>query len=169
MQPLDKTLLEIKRRKEIELNEIDDKIKERIDFIYDKACDFFGQKHRCWSFIGSRDYNDSWRECTFNDALDEEWISLRGDWNISMKIILNDKFIDLNNKLPLRWLFEDFEKELLEGIEKNNVFNLAQKELKLKKQQEKLIQQQNLAASIKAKLNLANLTPEELAFLKIKD
>lgn len=103
----------------------------RIGYIIDTIFKTFKQKYDCWYFYGAGEgeVGDLWRHYC-NNHID---IIIVG---CSSEMVIIDKNGDewgFEDSIPTRWLFEDFEQELIDGKKK-----FEDKEAERKKKQKEL-------------------------------
>lgn len=130
---------------------------ERMNYILRYCFDYVGATLNWWDF-------DGYTEGDFIGAIGDNTVSFTGEWRHGERT----KFIDtfgkensLENDIPTRWLFEDFEQEFRNGVQQYKDRQSSLKALKTAKKNKKIEEKQALVASAKAKL-----TKEELQALK---
>ncbi|MFW9875217.1 MAG: hypothetical protein ACFFG0_19090 [Candidatus Thorarchaeota archaeon] len=135
--------------------EIEKPILERINYIIKYICDTYGAGNFEWSFwnVELTEYG-----LFLYLALNEEYIYYRlvpEKIGVDFKITFeNNLSMWLNECFPTRWLFEDFEEELLQG--KQKAMNITK--CKMEEMEKDIIRKQALA----------KLTDEERKILGVK-
>lgn len=148
--------------KRAECNELEAQIINRIDYILNFIFDLESSKLNYWYFDGAQEgavgnLNLSYDNKTIYSTIDSIVTdSVKKKKNYSY-ILKDGKQWEYEGTLPSRWLFEDFEEELIEGKKK---YELLEVERKQKKNQ---ISEKNNMLVEQAK---AKLSKEELAALK---
>lgn len=150
-----------------ETSKLENQICNRIDYIVKTVFKTFGAKLSTWYFYGAEEGEMG----DLNRALYTDYFSVitelvrdrNGNYNhIDMVILLKDgSEWGFEGEYPTRWLFEDFEEELIEGKKKYQ--EKVQEEKNKKKEKDLLKKQKNELLVEKAK---AKLTKEELKALK---
>lgn len=142
-----------------ESKSIEKKIVDRIDYIVQILCKVFDRKLRYWCFPDAQEGEIG---TAYHYIYD---FSISIEFGFSYKRNDYMDFIDKNgevctiiNLLPVRWLFEDFEKELTDGVKKYKDSLTIDSCVKKAKAQES--KNKRLIASAKSKL-----TKEELEAL----
>ena len=139
-------------------------IQDRVNYILRKTAEIFGGKIEWWDWSNGAGEADGHFEPSF---LRDKCINVDGetkgggddgDW---VAILKNDEEWELRLEFPIRWLTEDFEQELIAGIEKYKDKKLKRKETEKQKKLAREINKQKLVNAAKAKL-----TKEELAAIK---
>ena len=140
-----------------EVNQLESQITDRIDYI---IAFLFEGKDCCWWFEGAEEgeIGDFWRHYHAHEI----WIIT--DPNLKISFIDKDgNDWEFEGSIPDRWLFEDFENEIIEGKklfeERKAKRNLEQIQLKEQNKKEK----NQLIESAKKKLS-----KEELKALGVK-
>lgn len=158
MKPLQSDILEKKKYFEAQLAPINQDIIDRLDYILKKIGEVLGgAKIKNWWIDGAEEgelgdinkiiYKDRIEcSCIYFD------VSLN-DANKDYGIIINGKEWGLDESFPIRWLFENFEEELIEG-RKKYISKQSEKE-KLQAKKKELSKQTNdyLINSAKSKLS----------------
>lgn len=149
-----------KRYKELE--EISKTVEERTHYIMMTIFDLFGFKgDYYWYFSGAHDEETGvpWYGLKYNKTRLET--NIYGEARPAVIILKDGSEWGLEDGIPIRWLYEDFEQELINGKKEYEQRLILKKEQEaLKKEQEKQ-NAQNLKTSIQNKL-----TKEELEYLK---
>lgn len=136
---------------------LDNSLITRVTYIANKICEVYGRSFENWYFLdgddsglgeGYGDFTLSCRQEFFGITLEVGYINVE---EFSENIVLNNVEWELPGQIPIRWLTEDFEEELINGKELYDANH--------KKEIEEILS----LNSIKAKL-----TPEEIAFLKLQ-
>lgn len=144
-----------------DVGRIEDEIVNRISYVWYTINNAFGNEVDTWYFddagegeVGNLDIDDSFVSSIQTDYKKKS----TGD----MAILLKDgSEFGFYSEFPTRWLFEDFEQELIEGKKKYEEQEVARKEAeKIKRQRQKA---KTLVLADQAKLKLSK---EELAALK---
>jgi hypothetical protein len=133
-------------------------ISKRVDYVVREIARIFGGKIDWWDWPKGKD------ECDGHftpDIIEGEsvsvdgWKSGGGDWEAYLK----DEKGDFKEswqfcwfEFPTRFLYEDFEEELIEGIKKYREDKATKKELKKQKELEKVKNKAKLLDSVKSKL-----------------
>lgn len=134
----------------------DEQIVKRIHYIMLSIFNAFGKRNAYWYFYGAPEgeQGNLWR------YFDEETIGVivddcPGD---SMVIILNDgSEWGLEDSIPTRWLYEDFEAELHDGKRKYKELEVARKKAEKTKEANGKKNDAALAKAAKSKLSKAEL------------
>jgi len=146
-------------------NKFTGKIEDRLDYIIHKFFEIYDCKVNTWYFedVEESEVGNLW------DHMDQDYItSIWIDINERSKKYNNYAFIDKfgevdewANSIPTRWLFEDFEQEVIDGKKK-----FEEKELAKKARQKELSEQKkNKNAELVEKAK-QKLSKEELQALK---
>jgi len=161
---LNRLVIEWRKDAAAKLYSIDVDISARIDYILNFIYKAFGTELSNWYFQGASENQDGCFEPHM--FLDEFYVYMEpslpddgvfldkdgGEWG-------------LEEGIPSRWLFEDFEEELTSGIEKFKTHNADKAVIAAKRALAKAEEEKKLIESIKNKL-----TPSELkALLKKKN
>lgn len=144
-------------RKESE--RLEARIIERMSYIIHKSCQMFGNSVSTWFFedVSEREVGN-----VCNAIIGTEFTPSLIFSNIkhsSMCVILNDESeINLiQDGFPVRWLFEDFEREIAEGKEKYRQKEITRNTELNRLSEEKRIRQLELVKSAKEKLSREEL------------
>jgi hypothetical protein len=114
-----------------QINEIDNKIHDRCDYIVKKLASLSGLQIKWWDFGNARENPEGNFEIHGNEVL------ITGDgsfFNNNNVALLDDGDWGLNSSFPSRWLFEDFEDEAKRGIADHR--EIKNKELERNKKKE---------------------------------
>ncbi len=119
-EPILPSLLDQRQAIRRELRQSSDAIIDRLTYIFKKiarVCDF---EFFDWNVIGANEGEYGVIDLLFsNDKIRSyqvEFSELRGlHYDAVVPIILNGRTIDLKYSFPKRWMFENFENELVEG------------------------------------------------------
>lgn len=137
-------------------------IQNRVNYIVRKTAEIFGGKIGWWDWNNGGGEVDGHFEPSFlrNDYINVDGETKGGgDW---VAILKDDEEWELRLVVPLRWLTEDFEQELIDGIQKYKDKELKRKETEKQKKLTRAANKQKLLETVKAKL-----TKEELKALGI--
>lgn len=162
-KPLDKSIVENWYPTRDALDKIESQICDRLTYVLSTLFDTFGFELETWYFEGAEEGSVGEMHIR-SDYIDGIIVESKHDRYGQVKINLIDKFgsdWDFSGDIPVRWLYDEFESEIIEGKAKYEAKELArQKADKLlsAKQKEK---RDALLASAKSKL-----TKEELKALK---
>lgn len=132
--------------------EVEGFVMDRVDYIIEKIADTFDSEVKWWSFPCSSEYHSMGN---FYDAYNDDCFQFEGEFkrSHSWTIILDDgEEYDLNNEFPTRWLYENFEEELINGKKELEQKIAKQKEDKVKKTLLKNSTKKKLLESAKSKL-----------------
>lgn len=89
----------------------ENEIVKRINYIVKTFCKACGEENCDWQFYYEEEKID----------LTEDWIEVIMSPSLALTMInKHGEEIDLENDFPIRWLIEDFEQELIDGIELYN-------------------------------------------------
>lgn len=116
---LDKEFFNKRMQLSHNLAEIDSVIIDRIDFIVKKIHSLFNSKLSTWYFPGAEEgsIGNFDNAINYDYEINDDYISIVAEHRATqpIKLILNDgKEIEAYS-VPIRWLFEDFEEELIKG------------------------------------------------------
>lgn len=141
---------------------LEDQIVDRINYIVRKICEVFNDKLDWWDFPGDGNRGEGGRMI---DAINGDKVSFVAEAENALsshEVIFKDNSKwDLNSDFPKRWLFENFEEELIEGKERFKIFEKNRLQNKRELAASNKIKNKMLVAQAKAKLS-----KEELAALK---
>ena len=148
--------------KRTECDELEAQIIYRIDYILNFIFDLESSKLNYWYFDGAQEgeignLNLSCDNKTIYSTIDSivtDSVEKKKNYSYILK---DGKRWEYEGTLPSRWLFEDFEEELIEGKEKYELLEIE------RKQKTKQISEKNNMLVEQAK---AKLSKEELAALK---
>lgn len=131
--------------------EVEEFVIDRVDYIIKKIAATFDSQVEWWSFPYSSEENSMGN---LNNAYNDDCLQFEGEFKRSdWCIILDDgEEYDLNNEFPTRWLYEDFEEELINGKKELEQKLAKQKEDKVKKTLLKNSAKKKLLESAKSKL-----------------
>jgi hypothetical protein len=153
---LDKSIIARREEAANELYSIDADISARIDYILNFIYNAFGSKLSNWYFQGASENQDGFFE---PHMFSEEFYVYKEPSlpNDGCFICKDDVEWGLEEGIPSRWLFEDFEDELTSGIERLKKHNADKKVQAAKKALAKAEEEKKLVDSIKNKLTPAEL------------
>ena len=121
------------------------KITDRMNYIIRRCLEIAGGKLSWWDWQCDGDYEDQ-SSGDFMESYDKDQLSIRAEWNIKSEIIFLDKHggeWGLQDGIPTRWLYEDFEEEFTNGLkaykEKEKQQKEKAKENRLKRAEEKKV------------------------------
>jgi len=131
-------------------------ITDRVNYVIREIASIFGGKIKWWDWGNGGGEVDGHFE---PDMVDRESIELDGDveggeWVAFLKDE-KGKFTEewqFGLEFPARFLYEDFEEELKEGIKKYKEDKVKQEEIKKQKKLEKVENKKRLLESVKSKL-----------------
>lgn len=131
--------------------EVEGFVMDRVEYIIEKIAATFDSEVKWWSFPCSSEYHSMGN---FYDAYNDDCFQFEGEFKRSdWCIILDDgEEYDLNNEFPTRWLYEEFEEELINGKKELEQKLAKQKEDKVKKTLLKNSAKKKLLESAKSKL-----------------
>lgn len=135
-----------------ELKLLNAAVNKRVDYIIKKIVSIFNMKLEWWGYSETDEGEAQLKDALYQDSVCC-YISYKRDKGIHNQEIIIDtngkELVLLSNGFPVRWLYEDFEDELIQGKEKYKAV------IEQKKQAEKLKQTatKELAKQAKAKLN----------------
>lgn len=148
-------------------NELKSPIYDRCQEVVNVICEIFGKRLDWWHFgygesseISGGEFDFDWKDFTYGH------IYAKGGSNLICDLKEGEE-IDLSQGFPIRFLYEDFEEELTEGVAKAKVRIEKEKMRKKEKDQAAKLRKAELTASAKAKLKSV-LSPEEIRALKGK-
>jgi hypothetical protein len=110
LKTINKNIL-VERSKLLErIDFLNEEIEKRIDYIVDKFCEVLGKKYYSWVFCN---------ECNhFYDNAIQIVVYMKDKRDLYLeRILLKDGYYSVD-EIPIRWLFKDFEKELIKGRKK---------------------------------------------------
>jgi hypothetical protein len=139
---------------------LEEKIVDRIHYIMLNIFKLFSKKSAYWYFYGASEgeVGDLWKHF-HQDSISVIIDNCPGE---SMEILLKDgSEWGFEDSIPTRWLYEDFECELIEGKKKYEEKEIARQLEEKNKRFQKKGEDQRLASAAKKKL-----TKEELRALK---
>ncbi len=126
---------------------------DRVDYIIGKIAEVFKSEVEWWSYPNSTKENSMGN---LNDAYNDDCFQFEGSFNKDIKdwvIILDEgEECDLNCSFPIRWLYENFEEELINGKKELEQKLAKQKKDKVKKTLLKHSAKKKLLESAKSKL-----------------
>jgi hypothetical protein len=137
-------------------------IDERVEYIINKICNTFNVQLDWWSYSHSDDNGGEFCDAYSEDQI-TPCINLESDYNPCVILLNNGSEWGLMDGIPIDWLFEDFEEELVNG---KAAYIKQQEDKKNKAKAKKLdkrAKEKELLEQIKSKLS-----PEELKVLKLK-
>lgn len=147
-----------------EISLLEDEITDRITCILQTWLNVFGKKLHCWYF-------DDAEEGEVGDLIrhfsDEEisGMIIKMPTEHAFGLTILDKYgkpLSLNGSIPTRWLYEDFEEEIVQGKAAYEARNKEKKEQNKLLKQAKKREQLELIKSAKSKLS-----PKEIKALKL--
>jgi len=159
IEPLIKDIISHRNSLSKEIAKVDGLIGNRITYIAEFVCNAFEQKLDCWYFSDAENFSEAVKGDRITLSM---YAKNRTDY-ICNVILLKDGTEWQLDEIPLRWLTEDFEDEVVEGRLKYIKYLETKKQetkerlLKEKADKEKVLQE------IKNKL-----TPEEFGLIKDK-
>lgn len=163
-EPISASLVSEWEKASNEAGKLEDKIVSRIDYIVKLIFKTFNQKLETWYFYGAEEGEMG----DLSRAIDSDRVSFIFDLKrhtsfYDANILLKDgsEYNFEEGEFPTRWLYEEFETELIDGKKQ---YDLAQEVIKSKvkeKALQKKIKMAALTKSLKSKL-----TKEELALIK---
>lgn len=169
MKAIDKEFVERARSMAREASIMEDVIADRIDYIIREMCKTFNTKLLYWYFpdAAEGEVGNLWEH--FSNEQISVITQFLGDKSKNgssrtMSIIDkfdNELFFDFDSFIPTRWLFEEFENELIEGKKKFEEKEALCKLEQNKKKSLKKIEEEKLIESVKRKLS-----KEELKVIK---
>lgn len=129
-----------------------EKITDRANYVIRKSAELFGGKIEWWDWTNGAGETDG----HFNpDWLKDDYISVDGDTkggNCEWVAILKNGEWELRLVFPTRWLWEDFEQELTDGIKKYKEQKLHKIEMEKKKKIARDSEKKKLLEAAKSKL-----------------
>ncbi len=163
MKPLTKEFMVDREAAVKTLNKFDAVIKKRIDYIANTLCDIFKEKKKSWEFMEGDDL------ATFENNVDSEMIYIQFEPSLFDNPILTKDGKELFfDGIPLRWLYEDFEEEVKDGIKAYKKMREEQIKKEKDKKAGKKEKEEKILKNIKNKLSKDFLTKDEIEFLKKK-
>lgn len=134
-------------------------IEHRLDYVLHKAYELCGAKFNSWYIDGAAEGEvGAIDECFINDSISRCEIILYNfngpNSDDAYCVVLGDSMWDLMEEIPKRWMFEDFEDELVQGRAKfikqkeDRLAASKARKLKLSSKNKKLVE------SAKAKLTI---------------
>ncbi len=147
--------LEVIQRKE---EQITSKIESRVDFIVKKIISLFGKRLDWYGYANGGDDGGFFDVQRYKETVDLNIYVVGGT---DLVVIIEEGEWGLEQGFPTRWLFEDFEEEVKEGIAKYKI----QKEAQKQKEKELRIQRKEKDLLL-AKEARNKLTKEEIKALK---
>lgn len=145
-----------------EFRRIEGKIIERIDYVLRKIYDAFGCKIKCWWFNGAAEGETGSLSMGLNANSISNWeVELEEELHVDMIIMLDSAEYEFW-EFPKSWLFEDFEKKLING--RKEYLELEEKRNKILKNKRKArkIKKDKAIEAVKKKLS-----PEEIKLLNL--
>ena len=118
MKPLDPKIFDKLAEAQKAPSKIEEEIHDRISYIFDTIYKTFGKKYDTWYFYGAKkgEVGD------LDDGFDNEWVNaiVVAQNNQYLIVILKDPDYgeeeeNLRHRFPERWLYQDFEAELVAG------------------------------------------------------
>jgi len=157
-QKLNKSLFKDLKKSFIEYQDRLEPFNERMDYIVNKISEIFGGELKWWEWPWDSDSGVPFSPMDLN----ADFIQLDGEYRYDddwVSILNNGEQVEFHwLKFPTRFLFEDFEQEVIDGIEK----------YKLKEQEKKdKAKQQRLNKKEKKEKVLSKLTAEERKVLGV--
>jgi hypothetical protein len=152
--------LELKIKLSEEIILIDKTVHVRITYIADKICELYGRNKSYWSWL-NLPYDYRYHRGNYSFGIKISSFDDNAVGNIILKDGSIHKFYD--GFIPQRWLFEDFEEELVEGKKKYEQFLEEQNSIELKKKNDKQqkLRQEKEKQAVLLEQALGKLTKEE--------
>ncbi len=121
MKKLDKDILVRKKKLEKEIVPIDNAIYKRLDYIFKTVFKAFDSSFSSWWVDGAPEgCIGDFCSLVHDDEIEVCPVEFGGSTKKNktyFEILLNDHEWDLESEIPIHWLWEDFETELMQGKE----------------------------------------------------